>query len=102
MEPIPNGNIGYSIITAIEVLSFKGLSSEKENIIRSSLLCLVQVALNETIAEKTIQLRQQYSLKIPDAIIAASAWDCGATLITNDQQLSKVSQIQILSLVINS
>jgi hypothetical protein len=37
IQPIPNGNIGYSIITAIEILSFKGLSSEQEGLIRSGL-----------------------------------------------------------------
>lgn len=97
---IPNGVIGYSVITNIEILSFKGLSSQEESLIRSRLQHLIQVFINETIAEKTIQLRRQYRLKMPDAIIVASAWDCEAVLITNDKQLSKISQIQVLSLPI--
>ena len=28
-QPIPNGKIGYSVITAIEILSFKGLSLQE-------------------------------------------------------------------------
>lgn len=102
MQVIPNGIIGYSVITTIEILSFKGLSSQDENLIRSRLQQLIQVFINERIAEKTIQLRRQYKLKTPDAIIVASAWDCDAVLITNDKQLSKVSQIQALSLPIKS
>jgi len=98
MEPIPNGNIGYSTITAIELLSFKGLTSEKENGIRSSLQCLIQVPLNEAISEKTILLRRKFGLKIPDAIITASAWDCDAALITNDKQLLNIEDIKSLSL----
>ncbi|WP_335098047.1 type II toxin-antitoxin system VapC family toxin [Nostoc sp.] len=101
-QPVPNGTIGYSVITNIEVLSFKGLSSQEESLIRSSLQGLVQVYLSTTIAEKTIQLWRQYSLKMPDAIIVASAWECDAVLITNDKQLSKISQVKVLSLPVES
>ncbi|MFP4221848.1 MAG: type II toxin-antitoxin system VapC family toxin [Phormidium sp.] len=101
-QAIPNGIIGYSVITTIEILSFKGLSSQEESLIRSRLQHSIQVFVSETIAEKTVKLRRQYRLKMPDAIIAASAWDCEAVLITNDKQLSKISQIQVLSLPIKS
>lgn len=97
-QPIPNGNIGYSVITSIEILSFKGLSLQEENLVRSNLKTLIEVSLDTNIAEKTIQLRRKYSLKMPDAIILASAWECEAVLITNDKQLSKISEVQVLSL----
>lgn len=97
-QPVPNGNIGYSVITSIEILSFKSLSLEEENLIRSTLKTLIEVSLDATIAEKTIQLRRKYRLKIPDAVILASAWECAAVLITNDQQLSKISEVQVISL----
>jgi predicted nucleic acid-binding protein len=101
-QPIPNGNIGYSVITSIEILSFKGLSLQEDNLIRSTLKTLIEVSLDPTIAEKTIQLRRKYSLKMPDAVILASAWECAAVLITNDKQLSKISEVQVLSLPIKS
>ncbi|MDB9445988.1 type II toxin-antitoxin system VapC family toxin [Anabaena sp. CS-542/02] len=97
-QPVPNGNIGYSVITSIEILSFKGLSLQEENLIRSTLKTLIEVSLDAAIAEKTIQLRRKYSLKMPDAVILASAWECAAVLITNDQQLSKISEVQVISL----
>jgi uncharacterized protein YacL len=37
-------------------------------------------------------------LLMPDAIILASAWECAAVLITNDKQLSKISEVQVISL----
>lgn len=98
IQPIPNGNIGYSAITSIEILSFKGLSSQEDNLIRSTLKTLIEVSLDTTIAEKTIQLRRKYSLKMPDAVILASAWECAAVLITNDKQLFKISEVQVISL----
>lgn len=97
-QPIPNGNIGYSVITSIEILSFKGLSSQEDNLIRSTLKTLIEVSLDTTIAEKTIRLRRKYSLKMPDAVILASTWECAAVLITNDKQLSKISEVQVISL----
>jgi predicted nucleic acid-binding protein len=97
-QPIPNGNIGYSVITSIEILSFKGLSLQEDNLIRSTLKTLIEVSLDTTITEKTIQLRRKYSLKMPDAVILASAWECAAVLITNDKQLSKISEVQVISL----
>lgn len=48
--------------------------------------------------KKTIQLRRQYNLKMPDAVIIASAWESEAVLITNDKQLSKIEQVQVFSL----
>lgn len=72
-EPIPEGVIGYSIITAIELLSFNRLNQEEETIIQNSLKTLEQIILTANIAEKTIQLRRQYRLKVPDAIVCATA-----------------------------
>ncbi len=97
-EPIPEGNLGYSIITQIEILSFSSLSQDEEQLIRTSLKTLSQISINTTIAEKTIQLRRKYRLKTPDAIILASAWEHGATLLSNDQQLLQINEVQVIGL----
>jgi predicted nucleic acid-binding protein len=46
--------------------------------------------LNSEIELKTILIRCNKCLKIPDAIIVASALALGATLLTNDQQMLKI------------
>ena len=97
-EPIPDGELGYSIITEIELLSFVGLGQADETLIRTNLKALSQILLTASIAEKTIQLRRQYRLKTPDAIVAASAWDCEAVLLSNDRQLAQIDEIRLLSL----
>lgn len=97
-EMIPDGQLGYSIITKIELLSFFSLSEDEAQLIRSSLKTLSEIPLNGKIAEKTIQLRRKYHLKIPDAIVVASAWETQSILITNDQQLNKLNEIEIISL----
>ena len=100
-ESIPNGKLGYSVITEIELLSFSRLTKDEENLIRENIKHLHQAALNANIAQKTILLRQKYNLKTPDAIIAATAWECEATLLSNDLQLARITEIQVDSLKTN-
>jgi predicted nucleic acid-binding protein len=97
-ESIPDGNLGYSIITEIELLSFSRLTKEEEDLIKENLKTLHQAALMANIAQKTIFLRRQYRLKTPDAIIVATAWEFEATLLTNDLQLRQIKEIQVRNL----
>lgn len=99
-EAIPNGKLGYSIITEIELLSFSQLTKEEENLIKENLKTLYQSALTAYIAKKTIILRRKYNLKTPDAIIVATAWEHKATLLSNDLQLTRITEIQVSSLKI--
>ncbi len=42
---------------------------------------------------RIVSVRQQHKLKLPDAIIAATALETDAILLTDDAQLRKVSAI---------
>jgi predicted nucleic acid-binding protein len=97
-EAIPDGNLGYSVITEIELLSFATLSQTDEQLIRSHLDLLYRLPLEQEVSEKTIWLRRQHRLKIPDAIVAASAWAINAVLLTNDKQLLAVNTIKTRAL----
>ncbi|WPF88706.1 PIN domain-containing protein [Cyanobacterium aponinum AL20118] len=82
IEAIPNGILGYSIITQIELLSFPLLEKEEENLIKRYLNTLSEIPLNKIIAEKTIYLRRKYNLQVPDAIILATAWESESILLS--------------------
>jgi tRNA(fMet)-specific endonuclease VapC len=43
-----------------------------------------------------IHIRQQVKLKLPDAIIAATAIQSGASLITADQEFSKLTTLTVV------
>ena len=86
--PLPEGQYSVSIITEIELLSFSGLSAEEEQKIRELLLLLDRVHLTDAVRDETIRLRRKNRLKLPDAIIAASALTHDAILLTNDQAFS--------------
>jgi predicted nucleic acid-binding protein len=76
--------IFISFITEIELLSFKKLAATETRIIRNLLSDCTIINIPPKIKEKAIELRQKYSLKIPDAIVASTASYLGFPLITSD------------------
>ena len=48
------------------------------------------VDINSDVCERTILLRRNYKLKLPDAIVAATAMTYNATLITADVGLYRL------------
>ena len=90
-------NIAISVISHIEFLSFSNLS-EIDKLLFSKFkeqIEVIDVNTQNTVLIKTIILiRKTYKLKLPDAIIAASAITSDALLITADQDFSKISELQ--------
>ena len=91
-ENLPNGRYGYSVITEIELLSFPALTTTDAQIINNYLSNIVLLNLTETIKQKTISLRRACRIKLPDAIIAATAIESGAILLTNDKTLHSMEK----------
>ena len=89
--------VGISILSAIEFLAFPGLSSNDRAIFEQFAGSIDVVGLDrseQTLIDRIVNLRAQYRLKLPDAIIAATAVERGAVLITDDQQLQKVPAVK--------
>ncbi|MBI4937282.1 MAG: type II toxin-antitoxin system VapC family toxin [Nitrosomonadales bacterium] len=97
-SPLPDGKYSISIITEIELLSFSGLSDEEEQRIHDLLLVLDRVQLSDTVRDLTIRLRRNNRLKLPDAIIAASALAQQAILLTNDQTFASIDGLDCKAL----
>lgn len=89
-SPLPEGRYSVSVITEIELLSFSDLSDEEELRIRDLLRVLGRIQLSDVVRDQTIRLRRNNRLKLPDAIIAASALTQQATLLTNDQSFASI------------
>ena len=96
--PLPDGQYRVSIVTEIELLSFSDLSAAEEQKIRDLLLLLDRVHLTDAVRDEAIRLRRKNRLKLPDAIIAASALICDAVLLTNDQAFSSIDGLTTESL----
>ena len=98
--PLPSGLYHASIITEIELLSYPNLSNAEEQQIRNFLSQLLIIGIDESIKSRAIALRKQHRLKLPDAIISATALSLNALLLTNDLKLSSITTIQTQSLSI--
>lgn len=92
--------IGISIIAKLEFLAFTGLSEEDQKVFNAfeQRVNVQGVSSHQTqLVETIISLRSTQKLKMPDAIIAATAIICQADLLTADHQLLKVKAIPTLS-----
>lgn len=76
-----------SQITRIELLGFPALTEDEDHEIRAFLSCCRVYLLDERIEAEAIRLRRHGGLKLPDAIIAATAIMNGYRLLTLDGNL---------------
>ncbi|MDO9011835.1 MAG: PIN domain-containing protein [Gallionella sp.] len=86
-EGLPVGTYAYSVISEIELLSWPEMQPEQELVWRGLLATLHRVEVGASVRETAIRLRRERRLKLPDAVVVASALVLDAVLLTNDQQL---------------
>jgi predicted nucleic acid-binding protein len=91
VAPLPAGAVHVSVVTEIELLSYPNLTPSEEAAINAYLATTTIVDLLPSIKPEAIRLRKVHKLKLPDAIVAATALILQATLITNDSQLKSLS-----------
>jgi predicted nucleic acid-binding protein len=84
-----------SAVTYMEVLGYKFDSVDEEKIVRDLLNLFTIIYIDERITEKVIEIRRQNKIKLPDAIICATAISCKATLFSNDRKLEKIKNLKI-------
>ena len=79
-----NKLLAVSQITRMELLAFPGLKKSEEKSIRKFLDSIRVILLDENVEEEAILIRRSKKLKLPDAIIVATAkaYSCG--LATRD------------------
>ena len=90
---IANNTIFISVITEMELLSFKNLTKEDEKTINELLSLFTIIALEDSIKSKAIQLRKKYNFKLPDAIIVASAIHLNCSFVSADKKLLGIDEI---------
>ncbi len=76
-----------SVITRMELLSWRGLTEAGEKRVTAFLSDMTIIGVTEEVESAAVALRKSAGIKLPDAIIAASALVSDATLITSDQRL---------------
>jgi len=95
-DSIINQKTYISVITQIELLSWKLLNDKDEEIIKGFISDCTVFSLEESIVSTTILLRKAISIKLPDAIIAATALEHNMQLLTHNSKDFKNIQGLIL------
>lgn len=92
--------IGISVISQIEFLAFSQISEEDRRLFEQFIErveVINLVADNNSLIEQIIQIRIQYRLKLPDAIVASSALQARAILVTADKEFVKVTNLTVIN-----
>ena len=93
IDKIPN----LSVISKIEVLSFNA-NEEYTNLLADFINDAIIIDLTTDIVNRTILLRKKYKIKVPDAIIAATALVFDYTIITNNEKdFANIKSLKVLN-----
>ena len=88
----------YSFITEIELLGKPGITAKEMRTIRELLSACEKVTHSDEINQLTISLKQQYKIKLPDALIAATAIFTDLPLLTFDKGFTQIETLDIVLL----
>jgi len=97
-----SSKISISIITVVEYLANKNLSASQHQIFEKFLNTIHNIEIPSSPSSNFIQLcikiRKNFKLKLPDAIIAASAIHSKSILVSRDAAFKKVKELKLLTL----
>lgn len=99
-DPFPAGAYAISVISELELLAYPGLVSSEEQRIRDFLADVPITDLTLSVKQHAVNLRKRLGLKLPDAIVAATALALDAVLLTNDQRLLALSDVSTQALLV--
>jgi predicted nucleic acid-binding protein len=85
-----------SFITQLELLGYQGLTEQQEQKIEYMLENCVIIDINNKIKQEVIQLRRNYTIKLPDCIVAATAMYMDLPLITSDKGFNKIEELNLM------
>jgi len=89
-----------SIISEIEVLSFPNITAKDSELLKSFLSECYIVDIEPAIKNITITIRSKFKIKLPDAVIAATAIYFDLPLFTMDKGFKKIIDLQAVILSI--
>ncbi|WP_184543386.1 type II toxin-antitoxin system VapC family toxin [Mucilaginibacter sp. FT3.2] len=90
-------DIQLSVISRMELLVWKNATETQINFLNNFINASVVFDLSESVILKSIEIRKAYRLKLPDAIIAATAITNNLTLLTrNLSDFNKVTQLHCI------
>jgi len=96
IDELIDGDFYISVINQIELLGFSGITQLEELKFQEFIDASDTISLTDDVVNKTIQLRKKHKIKLPDAIIAATALVSGLTLLTrNTKDFERIEEIAV-------
>ena len=90
--------VGYSAITRLELFGYPDLTADEEAVLDILTNELEEVAVVASVIDRAIQIRKSKRIKVPDAIIAATALEMDAVLMTrNEDDFKAVDGLVVLN-----
>jgi predicted nucleic acid-binding protein len=86
----------YSFITEIELLGLFDITLPQKKFIEKFLSNLIKIGYSDKIEKTTIALKQKKKIKVPDAIIAATALVYDLPLITADKGFKSINELECI------
>ncbi len=77
LSPFVDDQWAFSYITEMELLSKKAITDYEDALIREMLDDYLKIMHSQILSDIVIKLRRNNNIKLPDAIIAATAQLCG-------------------------
>lgn len=93
---LQNNTVYASIISELELLGFHNISNKEYKYFEILLQNCTVVELIRPIKEKVISIRRSTKIKLPDAIIVATAMYLNIPLLTYDKGLSRIKNIDLI------
>jgi predicted nucleic acid-binding protein len=98
IQLIDSIDIQFSVISRIELLVWQKATEGQLKILNDFINVSTVFGLSESVIVKSIEIRRKYRLKLPDAIIAATAIANNLTLLTrNMSDFEKVKQLRCIN-----
>jgi predicted nucleic acid-binding protein len=96
-EVLQGKDIYLSFITELELIVFKNRTLQEEKQIAELIGDCSIISMNNLIKDKYVQVRKKHSLKLADAVIAATALAFDMPLITADKQFKTVDKLKLIT-----
>ncbi len=88
-----------SVITRMELLGWTNAEDQQLQVLEQFVVASIVYGLDESVVVKTIDLRKAHKIKLPDAIIAATALVHNLTLLTrNVNDFKKMDGLKLINL----
>ncbi len=98
IETIFKNSFKISTITKIELLGWNKITIEVSNKIQNFLSYAEVIYINQSIEQKTIEIKQKHTMQIADSIIAATCLVDDLILITrNTKDFETIKDLQIFN-----